>query len=355
MAHIDPAPFVSLTPKDRVKITEEAAQEAYLSLNRLSADPGSSCVCNHELTEDYDVQIIIPAYQVEKTIRRCLDSCFTERGKLKCLVTVVNDGSTDGTADILREYRDVADLEIITQENRGFSGARNAALERIRGKYLFFLDSDDSISYPALVEMYETAEREGADVVLAHYYQTDTEGNIRCAVRVNSRNFRGYPWGKLFRATLFRDVCFPEHYLFEDSVIMQVIAPRMQAISECDAFVYYYAVNPAGISSTSRENIKSIDSLYIFLALHRDRERLGIPLTKEYFEYMCLSSHLTCQRLARFGDEVLRPVFILFSHFAESVFQGKYETDKRQLRTVAEYLKKGEYGRWKRYCLLARL
>ena len=91
-----------------------------------------------------DLSIIIPAYNCEKTISRCLDSLVNQNVSKE--IIVVNDGSTDGTLDILNKYANNYDfIKVITQENQGQSVARNHGLKIASGKYCFFCDSDDYI------------------------------------------------------------------------------------------------------------------------------------------------------------------------------------------------------------------
>lgn len=128
------------------------------TLNGFSSKPTGTCYTSNALNIQYDLQIIIPCYNVEKWVKRCLESVLKQRTKYNVLVSIVNDGSTDGTENVIREV--IAEyhehvvhcaapgqcgytIDLKTQENRGFSGARNTALKEIRGTYVTFLDADD--------------------------------------------------------------------------------------------------------------------------------------------------------------------------------------------------------------------
>lgn len=82
--------------------------------------------------------IIIPVYNVEKYIKKCLDSVFSQTDK-DFEVIVVNDGTKDNSMDIVKKY----DAKIINQKNQGLSAARNRGVKEAVGDYLIFLDSDD--------------------------------------------------------------------------------------------------------------------------------------------------------------------------------------------------------------------
>ena len=89
------------------------------------------------------VSIIVPVYNVEKYLRKCLDSIVNQTYK-NIEVICVDDGSPDNSIDILREYRAKDDrVTIIRQKNKGLSGARNTGIKNATGKYIMFIDSDD--------------------------------------------------------------------------------------------------------------------------------------------------------------------------------------------------------------------
>ncbi len=123
------------------------------------------------------VSVIIPVYNVEPYLRQCLDSVLDQTLK-DIEIICVNDGSTDNSLQILKEYA-VKDkrIKIIDQKNQGPSCSRNNALKIATGKYIQFLDSDDYLRKDALLLLFNKAERTQADVVhfegLAHYLDTN--------------------------------------------------------------------------------------------------------------------------------------------------------------------------------------
>ncbi len=88
------------------------------------------------------LSVIIPAYNAQDTLREALDSLLVQRGA-ELQIIVVNDGSTDGTAQVLVEFSQLHSLEIINQENRGLGAARNAGAQSATGDWIAFLDADD--------------------------------------------------------------------------------------------------------------------------------------------------------------------------------------------------------------------
>ncbi len=117
------------------------------------------------------ISVIIPVYNVEKYLSTCLDSVLAQTFK-DFEIICVNDGSTDGSLDILNAYAQKdARIKVITQENQGLSGARNTGLFHAKGEYIYFLDSDDAI-HPQTLEICHTlAQKENAQLVSFHHFE----------------------------------------------------------------------------------------------------------------------------------------------------------------------------------------
>lgn len=128
------------------------------------------------------VSIIIPVYNVEKYLEECLDSAINQTYK-NIEIIVVNDGSTDGSLSILNEYASrCSNLKILNQENKGLSGARNSGLKHAKGKYIYFLDSDDFIDLNMIEECIELAEKNNLDIInfdAQVFYDNDFATNFK--------------------------------------------------------------------------------------------------------------------------------------------------------------------------------
>lgn len=114
------------------------------------------------------VSIIIPVYNVEKYLEKCLDSALAQ--SLKDIeIVLVNDGSKDSSPQICEKYaKEDSRIKLIHQENSGLSSARNTGLVHSSGEYILYLDSDDYISKDACEKLYETAKELGCDIVAAN-------------------------------------------------------------------------------------------------------------------------------------------------------------------------------------------
>lgn len=122
--------------------------------------------------------IIIPAYNSERTIKHCLDSLQLDiNSKYGIEVIVVNDGSSDATANIVQNYlRGISGCcKLINKENGGVSSARNVGINYARGDYIYFIDSDDVIIRESLDEMISVAINNDCDLVMAKFIKNTTK------------------------------------------------------------------------------------------------------------------------------------------------------------------------------------
>lgn len=222
--------FFSLFAKSTIK--EECIKEdCWKKLSEIWPDEGKSCICSNTIEKFpiYDIQVILPVYNTCNTLEKAINSVINQEGEQRVLLTIINDGSTDDSTSILNSYEGLPDIEIIHQENKGFSGARNAGLSHIKAKYITFLDSDDLFTSDALKNLYNLACLQDADIVQGSYEMINMNESIRKKIvlekRLSNGKLLGYPWGKLIKATFFQNLQFPEHYWFEDTLISLVIFP----------------------------------------------------------------------------------------------------------------------------------
>lgn len=111
------------------------------------------------------ISVIVPVYNVEKYLHECLDS-ITNQTFSEIEIICINDGSTDKSLAILEEYKKIDDrMIVLTQDNLGASGARNTGLRIARGKYIYFIDSDDMLIPTALEKLFEASEKDMLDII----------------------------------------------------------------------------------------------------------------------------------------------------------------------------------------------
>lgn len=215
------------------------------------------------------VSIVVPLYNVEKYIERCLKSIM-EQTFDNYEVIIVNDGSKDNSINIAEKFqkRYPDKIRIITQKNAGLSAARNKGIQEAVGEYICFIDSDDFIKDDMIEKLYQQAVDKNADMVICgvnkyiestketyedvrEYDETrifDSEHCIREFLL--DKTVEGYACNKLFKRSLFLDnnIQYPVGKMFEDveTTIKLIIASDRIAFS--DNYGYYYVQREGSIT-----------------------------------------------------------------------------------------------------------
>ena len=215
------------------------------------------------------VSIIVPVYNAEQYLRRCVDSILNQE-YTDFELFLVNDGSTDSSGDICREYGDKDPRVIVIQkENTGVSDSRNQALDRAQGKYLQFLDSDDWITPDATRLFVRAAEEYGCDMVISDFYRVVGErlspkGDIEeegvltreefaAHMMENPADFYyGVLWNKLYRRDLVEEhnlrmdtnINWCEDFLFNLEYIRYA-----RVFYALHAPIYYYVKRKGSLAS----------------------------------------------------------------------------------------------------------
>ena len=217
-----------------------------------------------------EVSVIVPAYNNEKYIGRCLESLLRQDFTGSYEIVMVNDGSADKTLEIAEEIAKEHDnVRIFTQKNSGVSAARNAGLSHARGNYVLFADSDDFVEPRYISALYDAIERSGADIACCNYRNINDKNTIGigCIFRHRPGVFdsakmlgsllrdvtvRSYVWNKMFRRGLFEenDIKFPLGVHFEDARIMPRLFYHADKIAVIKDELYNYVQRKGSITGT---------------------------------------------------------------------------------------------------------
>lgn len=274
----------------------------------------------------YDLQIIVPAYNVERYLKECMDSILSQKTKYQFLVVLVDDGSKDGTGIIADSYTNDKRVRVIHQQNKGLSGARNTALQNIYAEYVMFVDSDDFIAEGAIDSLIDAAKQYQADIVQGkHYAMYDTDsvpdkqsGGTPEQVIPALGNLQGFAWGKVFRSELFEDTIFPEGYWYEDTMLSYLIYQRVQKAMLLPQIVYYYRkTNENSITATAPKKPKCIDSFFITEMLMKEHAERGLPVDQAYIEKTFRQIVLNARRIEQTPQEVKEAIFVLSCEMVE--------------------------------------
>lgn len=229
------------------------------------------------------ISIIVPVYNVEKYIHRCLDSIIYQTYE-NLEIILVDDGSPDGCGKICDEYaKQDSRIKVIHQKNGGQSKARNEAMKIATGDYFCFVDSDDYINEKYIERLYDLIIESNVDISMVNYCNFTGElvqdADILSAGS-NSSKFNNIDliknmhmitdelyvvmWGKLFKRDLFQDIQFPEGRICEDLAVLYRLYDKVKSAVYSSEILYYYFRDNAD-SSTFRIKDKFYDDVYLAL------------------------------------------------------------------------------------------
>lgn len=246
------------------------------------------------INNDGLISVVIPVYNVEKYLPQCLDSVISQSYK-KLEILVVDDGSTDKSGIICDEYaeRDKR-IAVYHTANHGLSAARNYALDTATGAYIAFLDSDDWLEADAYSILLKEAMRTGADIVHFRFYQEFVnnsressgpkdrfivEGDAILRALLLEKRVSDDVWDKLYKASLFKTIRYPEGRIFEDKAVTnKLIQKSKRLVFLPDCLIHYRNRN------NSVSNIHSMKSLVDYWLAYRERFETLSTVSQEYYQ-----------------------------------------------------------------------
>lgn len=225
------------------------------------------------------VSVIVPVYNVEKYIHRCVDSILAQTFTDFELI-LVDDGSPDNCPAICDEYAESdSRVIVIHQENQGQSAARNNAVALARGEWIHFVDSDDLIHPQMLEILYKAVIETGANISMCTAVEAQTipddfyrERNPKVKkIKIDESAFEWLAeygeyrncvvWGKLIRKVIVKEMPMENGRIYEDSAVVCPWFHFAGMIADVDERLYFYMVNSEG-TTKSNFNLKRLDSLW---------------------------------------------------------------------------------------------
>ena len=192
--------------------------------------------------------VIVPIYNSEKYIKKCLDSLVNQTFK-NIEIILVNDGSTDNSEDIIKQYLKDKRIIYLKKENGGQASARNLGLSKAKGDYISFIDSDDYVDLDMFEKLNECAFDN--DIILSDYYYTKENqdnyvklfnGNAGNIINTDYWKFDTCPWNKFYKKSFLieNNFSFPEGIMYEDYASIPTLIKYNPKLYYCNkAFVHY--------------------------------------------------------------------------------------------------------------------
>lgn len=289
------------------RIISEDVAESRKRVSSIEEKPISNPTISHSpVDEAVDLSIIIPVYNYENVIEGMLQSVLQQKTKYAYEVIVVDDGSREPAKEILRKYEHYPAVTVIYQANQGISGARNTGLRHARGKYIMFVDCDDTIHSDMVEKMLDEAYRTDVDIVIAAHALVKEQNGEEFSRRndiYSLRNLEGYrdgdsimnypglPWGKVYKRALFDNVHFPVNYWYEDTIVHFLLFRLAKSYSYLPEVLYDYRWYEGNYSKVqSKSSSRVVEHYWIVELMLEQSRKLGLP--SDLVEYKVLLRHL---------------------------------------------------------------
>lgn len=308
------------------------------------------------------ISVIIPVYNVERFLEKCLDSILYQTFK-DFEVICIDDGSTDNSLSILKSYKKKDKrIKIYTQNNRGAGVARNFGLKKAQGKYIQFLDSDDYFDKKLLEKLFNLAEKNNADLVICSSRKVDDFGNIiesqnpNMPINLNKAPlnkvfnkfdykedifslFTPIPWNKLILKDLIinNSIEFPDLKIYEDIAFAHSLVVCAEKIIAINEELINYRFNRAG----SHANIRSkntIEMVKSCLKLKEFLQEKGIFQEFEKAFNKAFINHIRSE-ISFCHEEEYQKFLSEFKNLLPNEWE-KYQNGLRKNHITIEYLNK---------------
>lgn len=221
------------------------------------------------------VSIVIPVYNVEKYIDRCIKSVLDQTFKNYELI-LINDGSKDNSLRMMEHYKSDKRVRIFDQDNMGPAKTRNKGIKEAKGKYIMFIDSDDYIDRDYVEKYYSALKEDDYDIVIGGY-QKVTDGKVLFKRQLKEGEFSKYmvtgPVSKLYKKSFLvkNKIYFLDTKASEDVYFNILAYSKNPKIKIIDNIGYYYDYNPNSLSNTLHKGFnEDVDILGLVTEVNYD-------------------------------------------------------------------------------------
>ena len=281
------------------------------------------------------VSIIVPVYNVKPYLSQCLDSIIGQVYQ-NIEIIIVDDGSTDGCADICDEYKHKDErVVVVHKRNEGLSSARNSGMSLATGKYITFIDSDDMVSNIFVSDIMKVMVETGADIGVSDYNRFNEKNCLKdsinsesevseisnkcfsaveclkCIYKSDVHGMNFVAWGKIYKRSLFtdNDIYYPNGKIHEDTFTTYKVVYRAQKVCFANESLYYYRVREKSIMNCSfgKKNLVALEATREtcdFFEQHKERELL--TLASNYHIRLLFKDYIRMRKSLEFSSKEIK-------------------------------------------------
>ena len=245
------------------------------------------------------ISVIIPVYNAQDGIKRCVDSLLNQSFK-NFEIILLNDGSKDNSLNILKEYElKYSFVRVIDKQNEGVAVTRNKGILLAEGEYIMFMDNDDFVDSDYIETFYQAIHEKNLDLVIGGYKRVNQDNQIIFSQDIQQSEWSKYiimaPWAKVYRTEFLKtnNLEFFDYGIGEDIIFNLAAYKTTDKIGLLDYKGYNWYYNNKSISNTSQRGFSpKIDILVLFskiLELGKPSELVVYYLKRYYVWYLLFS------------------------------------------------------------------
>lgn len=303
------------------------------------------------------LSIIIPVFNGEKFIKRCVDSVLNQSMYIDEII-IINDNSTDGTIEILeKNYSNLVNIKIINlKKNHGVSYCRNLGIEKSSGEYIGFVDSDDYVEVNMFEKMYNNAKDNNLDICICNFVEVNQQNRIKSKYKNNEeilerdKSLEKYllnkispsVWDKIFRRKILKNIKFNTKLIIGEDILFCLEAfYYSKKTGFVNDYLYNYIQNDnSAVHTISSKLLQYIDVIkYIPLQIEKD---LKLNFKSEYNTFFnSLNLRIIHSVSALYNKKVKKQVFEYLSF-----------VDKQTLKLIVKDKKLSKFIRVEAFIIL---
>lgn len=350
----------------KIKTVRIEKEKALDTIRAIHPDPmGKPLIKPAPVDSNIDLSIIVPIYNYADFIENNIKSILNQKTKYAFQLILVDDGSTDGAQNIVRKYANEPNVRAIFQKNQGIAGARNTGLNAATGKYIMFVDCDDTVDDDLVETLMSKAYQDDCDIVMcAHNLVKERDGQIYEIVpniypqfdmlgyseNAKILNYAGLPWGKVYKRELWEQVRYFPGYWYEDNIIHSLLFTQCKRFAYVPKVCYQYRWYEKNFSHTqgNSANPKSIDMYWMLNPILEQHKKMGLPHDDRY-ETMLLK-HLSLyyySKIAGLDEKVVDALFALACDLYREYGVKENCQLPYMLRVTRKALLQGDINLWK--------
>ena len=292
------------------------------------------------------ISIIVPVYNVEKYLKKCVDSIINQTYK-NIEIILVDDGSTDSSGKMCDDYKKVDKrIKVYHKKNGGLSDARNYGIDKSKAKYVGFVDSDDFITEDMYEILYNSIKKYDADISLARVIDcyddipeinnTDAKDclfNKEEAIKkvMEAEEVSVHAVSKLYKKELFNDLRFEVGRTTEDGIIMIELLDKCNKIAYNSSCVYYYIHRENSITTRKFNEKTGYDVIYAYEKNKKIIEEKYPDLIDIANMRLCWAHFIVLDRMAKSDYEIDMNIVKYLRKRFSFIMKSKYFTKGRKL------------------------